>query len=80
MKLILTHPIEGYFHRLDDALGTYSIWHPEMQLTMGQPKHLYFSLYERLGLLSKEEMQQPHSIFICPQILFEIYLPPRRAG
>lgn len=77
MKLILTHPVTGYFHRLDGKLGTYRIWHPEMQLTQATPKHLYFSLYENLGLLSKQEMQSPHSIFVSPQIEFEIYLPPQ---
>lgn len=76
-KLILTHPVEGFFYRLDRKPGTYSVWHTEIPLTEGKAKHLYFSLYERLGLLSKEEMQQPHSVLICPKIQFEVHLPPR---
>jgi hypothetical protein len=78
LRLILTHPVAGYFRRLDGTLGSYSIWHQEMTMTLGQPEQLYFSLYERLGLLSRAEMQQPHSIFLCPEIAFEIYLPPKR--
>ena len=77
MKLILTHPVDGAFHRLDGKLGGYSIWHEEMKLTTGRPRHLYFSLYERLELLSKEEMGRPHSIFLCPETEFKVYLPPR---
>jgi hypothetical protein len=78
MKLILTHPVNGYFYRLDGEPGSYSIWHPEMQLTMGRARRLYFSLYEKLGLLTKEEMRRPHSIFMCPEIEFKVYLPPRK--
>lgn len=76
--LILTHPVEGFFYRLDGKPGTYSVWHEEIPLTTGKAKHLYFSLYERLGLLSKEEMQQPHSVLICPKIMFEVHLPPKK--
>ncbi len=77
MKLILTHPITGFFRRSDRKIGTYKIWHPEMKLTAATGKHLHFSLYEKLGLLSNDEMNEPHSIFLCPQIEFEIYLPPK---
>ncbi len=75
--LILTHPIIGYFYRLDTRPGTYSVWHEEIPLTVGKGKHLYFSLYERLGLLSREEMENPHSVLICPRTTFEVHLPPR---
>ncbi len=77
MKLILTHPVDGYFYRLDGKPGRYSIWHPEMQLTFGRAGYLHFGLYERLGLLTKEEMGHPHSIFMCPEIAFKVYLPPK---
>ena len=77
-KLILSHPVEGFFYRLDGCLGTYSVWHEEIPLTVGRPQHLYFSLYERLHLLSREEMLHPHSVFICPKVTFEVYLPPRK--
>jgi hypothetical protein len=78
MKLILTQPIDGFFYRLDDALGSYSVWHDEMNIRQGRAKNLYFGLYERLGLLSRDEMQKPHSIFLCDAILFDVYLPPRK--
>lgn len=78
LRLILTHPTVGYFYRTDGQLGSYSVWHEEIPLTVGRAETLYFSLYERLGLLSREEMQRPHSVLLCPAIEFEVYLPPRR--
>ncbi len=78
MKLILTHPFSGYFYRSDKKFGTYSIWHEEMNLSLAKANDLYFGLFENLELLSKEEMQNPHSIFLTPEILFEVYLPPKR--
>ncbi len=76
-RLILTHPVDGYFYRLDGRIGGYGIWHDVIPLTTAHPLNLYFSLYERLGIMDRAEMQAPHSIFICPRILFEIYMPPR---
>ncbi|MEO7715982.1 MAG: DUF2071 domain-containing protein [Capsulimonas sp.] len=76
MALILTHPVDGFFYRGDKRLGTYSVWHKAIRMTRGKAKNLYFSLYERLGLLSRAEMQQPHSIFLCPETEFRVYLPP----
>jgi hypothetical protein len=78
MKLILTHPVSGYFYRNDKRVGTYSIWHDEMDLNLAKANDLYFAIYENLGLLSKEEMQKPISIFLTPEIFFEVYLPPKQ--
>ncbi len=80
MMLILTHPVDGYFYRSDGRVGNYSVWHEELRCTLGRPRELYFGLYEHLGLLTRAEMQQPHSIFICPETVFTVYLPPRAIG
>lgn len=77
-KLVLTHPVDGYFRRLDGALGTYSVWHDEIPLTVGRSTNCYFSLYEKLGILNRTEMQCPHSVLICPQTLFDVHMPPKR--
>ncbi len=79
MKLILTHPVQGFFYRRNGRLGTYSIWHPEMSLTIGHARDAYFSLYERLGILNRDEMKSPHSVLICKEVPFQINLPPRNA-
>lgn len=80
MKLILTQPVRGFYQRLDGQTGTYQIWHPEMNCTLGVADDLYFSLYERLGLLDAEQQRRPHSVFLCPQILFNVQLPPQLVG
>ncbi|MEC7582716.1 MAG: DUF2071 domain-containing protein [Planctomycetota bacterium] len=77
-QLVLTHPVDGYFRRLDGSLGTYSIWHEEIALTQARAKRLYFGLYEQLGILSREEMMRPHSVLICPKTEFVVHMPPRR--
>jgi len=76
--LILTHPVDGFFYRTDGAVGTYSVSHDVLELTEGEPVDLRFDLLERLGVLTREEMQSPHSILITPQTNFHIYMPPKR--
>jgi hypothetical protein len=76
MQLILTHPVTGFYHRMDGRLGSYTIWHKLMEMTLAQPQRLYFGLLERLKILTQEEMERPHSIFLCPAIDFDIHLPP----
>ena len=75
---ILTHPIIGYYTISEEVLGTYEIWHPEIELKEGKSEHLYFELFEKLGFLSKSEMNNPHSVLIAPKIEFDILLPPKR--
>jgi len=77
MRLILTHPIDGYYFRHDRQIGSYSVWHEPIAMTVGRARNLYFSLYERLGLLSREEMQKPHSVFLSPLTEFRVFLPPK---
>ena len=78
MKLILTHPAQGFYYRTDHHLGTYTIWHPEAVMTAAIPKKLYFGIFERLKLVHAHEMNLPYSVFVSPSIAFEIYLPPNR--
>jgi hypothetical protein len=76
--LILTHPVIGYYNLSEQELGTYEIWHPRIDLKEGVAIELYFELFEKLGFLTKEEMNKPHSVLITPKIEFEILLPPKR--
>ena len=76
-RLVLTHPVDGYFYQLNGRLGGYSIWHDIIPLTNAKPRDLYFSLFETLAIMNRDEMQQPHSIFLCPSIEFDIYMPPK---
>lgn len=77
-RLILTHPVTGYFSRSDNTIGRYQIWHPKMEIKTGQCKNAYFEKFEKLGLLSREEMKQPCSVLLTKEIEFIIDLPPRQ--
>lgn len=77
VALVLTHPVDGYFRREDGHLGHYSVWHEKMSLTVARPLRLWFGLFEWMNLLSRDEMNQPHSVFLCPEVEFLIHLPPR---
>lgn len=75
---VLTHPIIGYHHRSNKELGTYEIRHPAIDLKEGKANSLYFELFERLGFLTKQEMNNPHSVLLTSKIEFDIFLPPKR--
>jgi hypothetical protein len=77
MTLVLTHPVAGFFHRRDGRVGTYSVWHEVIPMHVGEPRDLHFSLYERLGILSAEEMQRPASVLLSRRTVFTIHMPPR---
>ncbi len=77
-RLVLTNPVRGVFYRRDGRLGSYTIWHDAMNLTVGGVQHARFDLLARLGLLDEEEMQRPHSVLLTPAVEFLIQLPPTR--
>lgn len=75
---LLTHPTVGVFYRRDGRLGSYSIWHDRMQLTVGEAEVASFPLLDRLGLVEEGALDRIHSVMIQPAVEFTIYLPPRR--
>lgn len=77
-RLVLTHPAEGFFRRLDGELGTYSVWHELIPLRRATVKHAYFGIFEKLDLLTKQEMMNPVSALVCDETRFKVLLPPRR--
>ena len=66
------------FKKNSKEFGTYEIWHPEIDLKEGISNKLYFQFFEKLGFLTKEEMEKPHSVLITNQIEFDILLPPKK--
>jgi len=76
-RLVLTHPVAGYYWRTDGRLGSYRIWHDRIHQTVGQARHARFGLLERLGIVGADEASRPHSVLIQREVPFEIYLPPR---
>jgi uncharacterized protein YqjF (DUF2071 family) len=77
-RLILTHPVQGFYHGLDGHLGTYSVCHELIPLREARVNHAHFGIFERLGLLTKAEMKDPLSALVCDETRFKVLLPPQR--
>ncbi|ROQ30499.1 DUF2071 domain-containing protein [Gallaecimonas pentaromativorans] len=73
----LTHPLAGFYHRRDGKLGTYRVWHKALEVRPARLQSADFGLLSRMGLVSHEEQQHPHSVLIEPLNQFTIYLPPK---
>ena len=76
--VFLTHPLQGFFRLRDGGLGTYSIWHDRLQLTVADCRSASFGLFDRLGLVQEGDLSQLHSVLMQPKTDFTIYLPPKR--
>ena len=76
--LLLTHPLRGYFFRRDGGLGSYAIWHPRMEPTVGTVKAATYPLLDRLDLVAQGDTRSVHSVLLRRSIDFTIYLPPVR--
>lgn len=76
-EVILTHPLIGYYYRLDGKLGTYHVWHDKLILSHAKARTARAELFERLELITPD--QAPHSVLVQPQNHFTIFLPPTLA-
>jgi uncharacterized protein YqjF (DUF2071 family) len=74
--LVLTHPMAGYYRRLDSGVAGYHVWHAPMHPLRGNVIRARYDALERLGLVTPE--QRPHSVLLERRSDFRIYLPPTR--
>lgn len=75
--VLLTHPRLGYYYRRDGKLGTYSIWHDRLEPSLSNVSRARFDLLDRLQLTRSGDLSNVHSVLICRQADFTVYLPPR---
>jgi hypothetical protein len=73
---VLTHPLDGYYNRLDGTIGTYSVWHDLLQLHRAKVIRARFEVFENLGLIKPGD--EPHSALVQQTTEFVICLPPRK--
>ncbi|WP_105181865.1 DUF2071 domain-containing protein [Pseudoalteromonas sp. T1lg21] len=73
----LTHPLAGFYHRRDGKLGTYRVWHKQLEVSSANLVSANFGLLSKTGLVTIEEQQVAHSVLIEPINEFAIYLPPK---
>ncbi|WDE96828.1 DUF2071 domain-containing protein [Lentisphaera profundi] len=74
--VLLTHPLKGFFYLRNGKLGSYSIWHDKLNPTEGHISNADISLLQKLGLATKTEPLEIHSVLIQHQTNFTVYLPP----
>jgi hypothetical protein len=71
----LTHPLAGYYRRLDGQVAGYRVWHAPMLPTRGDVVRARYDVLERAGLV--ETGQAAHSVLLERRSDFVVYLPPR---
>lgn len=76
----LTHPLAGFYYRRDGKLGTYRVWHKELEVKPAQLVSAEFKLLSNLGIVKESEQCSPYSVLIEPINEFTIYLPPTIIG
>jgi hypothetical protein len=72
----LTHPLAGFYKRRDRKLGTYRVWHKELEVKPAKLQSAKFRLLSDLGIVKESEQNLPYSVLIEPINEFTIYLPP----
>jgi hypothetical protein len=78
--VVLTHPLRGWFFRRDGWLGSYSVWHDRLGMSVGSCVRARFPLLASLGLVPLAEQDEPHSVLLQHETEFTIYLPPEAVG
>lgn len=76
----LTHPLAGFYYRRDKKLGTYRVWHKELDVKPAKLQSARFKLLSELGIVKEAEQSSPYSALIEPINEFTIYLPPTVIG
>ena len=76
----LTHPLAGFYYRRDGRLGTYRVWHKELEVKPAKLESAKFKLLSNLGIVNQYEQSSPYSVLIEPLNEFTIYLPPTVIG
>lgn len=76
----LTQPLAGFYYRRDKKLGTYRVWHKELEVKPATLRSAQFKLLSDLGIVKQSEQCSPYSVLIEPINEFTIFLPPTVIG
>jgi hypothetical protein len=76
--VILTHPLLGFYRRLDGRVGTYRVWHSRSITEQAFVQNASFPFLQYLGLCKPDA--KPHSVLLQKQQDFVIKLPPQIAS
>jgi hypothetical protein len=73
---LLTHPLAGYYRRLDGQVAGYRVWHAPMHPSRGSLVRARYDVLEATGLVTPG--QPAHSVLFERRSDFIVYLPPVR--
>lgn len=73
---LLTHPLAGYYRRLDGQVAGYRVWHAPMHPTRGSVVRARYDVLESSGLVPPG--QAAHSVLLERRSDFIVYMPPMR--
>ena len=73
----LTDPFLGFFGSSGKA-RKFRVWHPHLSPQLAEVSEIRLPVLVELGLLKEDQMLNPHSVFLVPETLFRIFLPPAR--
>lgn len=76
MAMLLTHPLVGYYRRLDGQVAGYRVWHEPMHPTRGRAVRARYDVLEAAGFVTPG--QTPHSVLLERRSDFIVYMPPTR--
>ncbi len=75
MSRFLTHRLTAYFWMPGDVLGNIRVEHGEMNPVEGWLIAARFDLWERLGILTRDEFMQHYAILVQPDIELTVCPP-----
>lgn len=73
---MLTHPLAGYYRRLDGRVAGYRVWHAPMHPSRGRVVRARYDVLEQAGLVTAG--QAPYSVLLERRSDFVVHPPPRR--
>ena len=76
MALWLTVRLHGFYAGSLGVQGHMPVGHPYVRPYGGELSSAYLGLWEELEVLDRDEMQDPHSVLVVPEVPFVLH-PPR---
>ncbi len=73
--VVLTHSMQGFYHRLDGSLDGYRIWHPPMEPHAARCTSARIDFFDAVGVVPLSEQSRPHSVLLQRELEFYIYRP-----
>ena len=75
MEQFLTYRLHGFFTSSAGPQADVPVSHPRMRAVAGTLLNGRFDLWEKLGVLTPDEMKEPYSVLLVQNVPFRLHLP-----